>query len=199
MRNSIYFKTILLILLCFVFFLPLASAQFDSGTWYFGANTAVANLTGSFHSTSEGHEPDIRNIVINLEPSVGLFIINRLLLSVNADFSYADLRSSDDWKMTANAYTIGPAVTYYIGHGWFRPYVSAGTSFGTLFSKIRTSVENSNEQFDLVDFQGKAGLGIFPTENFSVNTGLRFHHLTYSESKPSANNISVFVGIGIYL
>lgn len=199
MQTFFHLKLIYLTLLFFVFCLPLANAQFDGGTWYFGANTSIVNLTGSFHSTTEGHEPDIRNIVINLEPSVGVFIINRLLLSVNADFRYADLRSSDDWKMTANAYSIGPALTFYIGHGWFRPYVSAGTSFGMLTSKIRGSLENSDEKFSLVDYQGKAGLAIFPTENFSVNTGFRFQRFTFSESKPSANNISVFVGIGFYL
>jgi len=199
MRTSLYLSSIPLILLCSIFCLAQASAQFDRGTWYIGANTSITDLSGSFHATPEAHQPDLRNIVVNLEPSVGLFILNRLMLSVNADFSYADLRSSEDWRMTANAYSIGPALTYYFGHGWFRPYISAGTSFGALYSQVRTSVENTNEEFKLVDFHGKAGLGIFLTDKMSINGGLQFHHLSFSESKPSANRVSVFVGLGIHL
>lgn len=183
----------------FLAFLNTAIAQFDRGTWYIGANSTVTNLTESFYGTPEGVQADIRNFAINLEPSVGIFIVNRLLLSVQADFSYADIRSSDDWRMTANAYSVGPAVSYHLGHGWFRPFVGLGTSFGNLYSEIRAVSETTDEKFSLVDVYGKAGLGIFFTDRFSVKGGFNLNHISFSESRPSLNLASVFVGVGFHL
>ncbi len=199
MKAQIKIKQVVTGIIFFLFFFETAIAQFDRGTWYIGANSTIANLTESFYNTPEGVKADVRNFVINLEPSVGIFVANRLLLSVKADFSYADLRSSEDWRMTANAYSIGPAVSYHLGHNWFRPFVGLGTSFGNLYSEVRSASESTDEKFRLVDVNGQAGLGIFLTDRFAITGGFNLNHISFSESRPSVNVFSIFVGVGFHL
>jgi hypothetical protein len=199
MKSQTIMKQAVFSIIFLLVFFDTAIAQFDRGTWYIGANSTVTNLTESFYTTPDGVQADVRNFVVNLEPSVGIFIANRLLLSVKAEFSYADLRSSDDWRMTANAYSIGPAVSYHLGHGWFRPFVGLGTSFGNLYSEIRAASETTDEKFSLVDVYGQAGLGIFFTDRFAITGGFDLNHINFSEGRPSVNVVSVFVGVGFHL
>lgn len=190
--------------------LPLR-AQTEKGRFTIGAQ--IANLT--YQNQNGG-----RTISASINPSIGYFVADGLVVGSGIPVSIANGKSTNDNsynQFKSNSFAIGlaPFVRYYFGRNKFKPYLGVAYSY----SKLTTN-SSHNDQTGPYSYEGKGkatsfiptiGLAYFVSPNLGLTIGLNYNWnhqdqtLNYSTSTgPStvtgdSDTKSVSLGIGFQL
>ncbi len=218
-----YFATIF-------FFLAVTmtlEAQTERGTFIGGLasrldfNASSTNTFGGLaigttklKSDNEDGDDEERFVAFNLNPRMGVFVIDNL--AMGADLSWSHSRTSEDFDgdeyITNNsAITAGPFIRYYlpttIGSGAkSRMYVESSGSWGQL--KFRSDYNGGEDEikYGMVNYGAAAGISSFFGKRFAldVQVGYEYFHLKIRQDNPDnlrtvQNGLALNFGFSYFL
>ena len=165
-----------IILFFALLFYKNTNAQINKGTWIIGGS-------GSFHSYTQNHRSQVVSYVdkvtnIDISPSFGYFIIDKLAIGMRPSFS-SSKRKSINWNTTFNEYnfSIGPFVRYYFLNK-VKPYniILEGSYQGGIHKFVSYSQDKKNNLSLMAGsemfFNSLVGMEIlfgYTLELFSIN------------------------------
>ncbi|HEY5751488.1 MAG TPA: outer membrane beta-barrel protein [Chryseolinea sp.] len=167
-------------LLFYTCLMTIAShGQTDKGSFLLGGSIGFTHNSTTTYGTS-GASIDSKSFMIDVQPSVSYFIIDRLAVGLTTPYSYSKIKSKSyqtELTATTKTYSVGPLVRYYfpLGSEWaIFPEVSY--NYGWAWNDGLTDKSRT--------FQGGVGLVYFLNQSVGVE-GKAFYqnqHTTYDEN-----------------
>jgi hypothetical protein len=174
-------KSILLFFIAFIFYND-AHSQITHGNWLVGGS-------GEFHKQREDLQgSNIRGLSISAAPDIGYFIIDKLGVGVNGDFSYITIKARGQYISKSTILGIGPFVRYY-----FLPSDNRINIFSQAAYEYTTDFHSHYQN----DLYFSAGPVIF--FNSSVGLELAAKYSTLKSTMPIANAKTIFFAIGFQI
>ncbi len=148
-----------------------AEAQTEKGRFLLGGSSNFSFGTAS--TKIDSNNPDIvdpgRNIFASLNPRMGFFIIDNLVVgaSVPTSFNFSD---GDFGDSRSFGLALGPFVRYYLGSGALRPLVEAGTTIGFQNSRFTNNLDETTKTTNnTLSTQAGVGAAYFINDNISID------------------------------
>jgi len=173
------FLRFLFITLVFCCYGLAAFPQTEQGQWmlFGGSDLKGSSYTRKFKSdTSNVNKYNYKDLGIEL--GVGYAIKDGLVLGLSAPLYFAK-KTFDQTKYNevTTRYILTPFVKYYMGYGLVKPYVQANAGLGTnIFRKNYAMGAVVRDKDAITRFSGLFGIGIFPSQTFSLDTGIGYYH-----------------------
>lgn len=183
------FKTLFIATLLFNL---TTNAQITKGNWMVGGSASFASRdyeqgSGLF---SGGQNGTINSL--NLNPNMGYFIVNNLVVGANIGANYQF--GSGNYK-TFSTYNIGPFIRYYFlkQEKKFNILVQGGYHYGTARSKDVVSYNQNGYNF-------KTGPVVFLNSSVAVEFLLEYDVLSRENGSFGTNsNKSFLIGLGLQI
>jgi outer membrane protein len=180
--------------LLFVCFINSTNGQTAQGRLLLGGETNLnfSSLNDKWES-DDGNEDTWKTTNIWFSPRIGLFIADGLALGVELPISYSYQKYKDLDEYSSNSIEISPFIRYYFGSSKIKPYLNGKVGFGKRKSKsVPASGDSHESSSGMFSYKFGGGLGIFITENVSLDIGLGYSYISY---KPKEDNDTNFKSI----
>lgn len=194
-------KRSFLFALCFAFFATLSFAQTEQGKVFIAGSSDL-----SFSSLKMGLEYDgedmgdkVTQTQFSFAPSVGYFIVDNLVLSLNVQFESQKVEDS-----SSNSLLAGPGLRYYLGASKIKPFVQGDLMFGSTTSDSGDGDGDSKSTNSVSGYDLGAGVAVFFNQHVALDFGLGYAAATLTSDEDSKYKIKtggvVFsAGISVYL
>ena len=160
-----------LLILAIILCANIIYAQTEKGTLYISGSTM---LDLSFDSQTFENGEKIENDITNISfiPSIGIFIIDNMVVGLDLLYTHAKEDPKDGVEMKETSFAIMPMVRYYIPmENDFRPFIHAGIGW----IKWKADVDEGVEvDADGMVFGGGAGISYFVKDNISLDLGVNY-------------------------
>ena len=180
--------------LLFLFAWVTSFAQTDKGSWLLGGTATIGTSSYSFSGSST-----TTTTGITLQPTVGYFIINNLVIGAGVPLSY-----SSETNTSSSTIGLVPFGRYFFLEGNVKPFVQAQVGYTS--TNITTNVSGRDVSYTSSGstFGVGGGLAIFLTKSASLDLNLYYSSTT--KNAPSnnavtgtASNFGLQVGFLVYL
>ncbi len=158
----------------------------------------IAFGTGKGKYNGELEEDKVKSLVFGLSLNGQYFVADQLSIGLVGNFSSGSStyieEGEEDYKTSSTILLFGPELRYYFDTGEKTKFwLKGGASFGSVSSKYDGE---SNDPISLSQFGGGAGISIFPAANISIDFGLGYNVLTFSDKSDSGDK-SEYINSGL--
>ncbi|MFA8298616.1 MAG: outer membrane protein [Hyphomicrobiales bacterium] len=155
----------------------------------------------------------------NLRSDIGMFVIDNLVIGLDANFSYyrfkhkvMDINDFKEYVYEENySANLGPFAKYYLMDGKFKPFVTAGFTFGWSETKIREynpTIYNNNRTLAKMrsagtnhpfDWNIGGGAAYFLNKHIAIEAEILFSQRREKEDRVTYinNNIGLNIGFAV--
>ncbi len=202
-------KKSLLLAVCCAFITTLSFAQTEQGKFFIGgsADLSFSSLKTQQEYDGEVEDDKVTQTQFSITPSVGYFIAQNLLLSIN--FQYESEEYGDN---KANSLMVGPGIRYYFGSTNVKPFIQGDLMFGSLkseynydFSGYGFGGSDSYESTEsAMGYDLGAGVAVFLNKHIAFDFGLGYASATLtsdedSKLKAKTSGVVFAAGISVHL
>jgi len=187
-----------------------SNAQMTKGDWVISGNTGLGFNNTTTTVKGGGYSEDNPRVnKFNITPSVGYFVIDKLAVGIDLDFSNT-VTKYNKTKLTTTSFAVMPSAAYYFANNSkFVPFLGAGIGYATVKDKgemdlMGYPVSNETKMEGLM-WRVKGGVTYMATQSLGVNLGLSYDQFsskeTYMNTKFTTNikNFGVNFGFSYFI
>lgn len=188
----------------------LSDAQMTKGDWVISGNTGLGFNNTTTTVKGGGYPEDNPKVnKFNVTPSVGYFVIDKLAVGIDMDFSNM-VTKYNKTKLTTTSFAVMPTAAYYFANdSKFVPFLGAGIGYATVKDKGEMEVMgypvSSETKMDGLMWRVKGGLTYMATQSLGINLGISYDQFsskeTYMNTKFTTNikNFGVNAGFSYFI
>lgn len=165
----------------------VSQAQITKGNWMMGGSGNF--VTSSYKSTTNtGSSIEGKSSGVNLSPTFGYFVADKLVLGISPGFSYSKTDGGND----QTSYGAGPFIRYYLLSTEKRLNILTHASYYYGTGNTDTTANS---------FNFKAGPAIFLNSSVALEFTLNYdiNQIKFTSDKSTFRSFSVGVGFQIHL
>ena len=175
-----------ILILSFVLFVNLMSAQIDKGNWMVGGSGFLQKFESKFQSNNTTQQ--LSSTAFQISPNIGFFVLDKFAVGGLLTFNLNNPSGSNN---SSQGYGIAPFARYYFLQTEKPINLFAQASFE--YSEGKTNTSPSTKNFSR-GYAFKAGPAIYFNSSVALEVTLN-----YSSSKNSDNTKGTVFGAGVGL
>ncbi|WP_159430938.1 outer membrane beta-barrel protein [Flavobacterium segetis] len=177
-----------ILILSFVLFVNLMSAQIDKGNWMVGGSGNFTNYKSTFQSNNT--EFTQTGSGISISPNLGYFVVDNFAVGTAVGFNFSNPSGANN---NSHSYGISPFVRYYFrkAEKIINPFLQ--TSYGFSEGKSESGGSNKSRGYTI-----KGGSAIFFNSSVALELSLNYNSSKYN-SDTTYNDLTIGIGFQIHL